>query len=136
MSGTTASPSMASIARQGEWSISTVLDSYLHHSSVGNAYLGRIMACFDPNNDKFDALPPHFIFTDPMKNDAIAIAMRMMFGKILLYHPKFVSILLRCFACVVHHHEELIIQMWERNYLFIAITSSETSSSAVNLKRD
>ena len=69
------------------------------------------MAGFDPNNDKFGALPPHFIFTDPMKNDAIAIAMRMMFGKILLYHPKFVSILLRCFACVVHHHEELIIQM-------------------------
>jgi hypothetical protein len=43
VSGTTAPPSMPSVARWGEWSIGSVLDVYWHFASVGDHYLGRMV---------------------------------------------------------------------------------------------
>ena len=52
--GTNASPSIASVARRGDWPLGHVLDRYWHwHSSnVGDENT-------DPNNVEFATLPPH-----------------------------------------------------------------------------
>ena len=71
MTGTTSSPSLPSIARRGEWSIGSVLDVYWHFGSVGNQYLGQILAGHDPNKENFDVLPPHFTMQDPMGNTKV-----------------------------------------------------------------
>ena len=74
-SWTTASPSMPSIARRGEWSLGVALDVYWHFSKVGDHYLGRILAGLDPNDVEFGSLPPHFVVANPLENTVIATAM-------------------------------------------------------------
>ena len=69
------------------------------------------MAGLDPNKERFDTLPPHFILRNPMKNETIAKGMKTMFGKILVYHEGVPSTLIRYFACVIYHQEDLIKQM-------------------------
>jgi hypothetical protein len=110
-SGTTAPPSLPSIARRGEWSISQVLDVYWHFCSVGDHYLGRILSGLDPNESSFGMLPPHWSTTKPMENDHIRKAMRLTFGEIVEEYPSMVPILLRSLACMVHHKEGLLEQM-------------------------
>ena len=69
------------------------------------------MAGLDPNKERFGTLPSHFILRNPMKNEAVAKRMETMLKKISVYHKGFVSILIRCFACVIYHQEELIKQI-------------------------
>lgn len=111
MAGTTVPPPIPSIARRGEWSIGMVLDVYWHFGSVGDHYLGRILAGLDPNSKSFDALPPHWTCTNPMSDDGIKRGMEMTFGGMLEEHPGFVPVLLRTFACIVYHSQGLIEQM-------------------------
>ena len=84
VSGTTAPPSLPAIARRGEWSIGSVLDVYWHFASVGDQYLGRILAGFDPTSSRFDTLPPHWKIDNPLTNGNIRVGMDMTFGKKLL----------------------------------------------------
>lgn len=115
VSGTTAAPSIPSIARRGEWSIGSVLDVYWHFGSVGDHYLGRILCGLDPNETHFATLPPHWNLEDPLGNDMIREAMYMMYGPILQRYagrsenPS--GILLRCMACLVYHSDRLLETM-------------------------
>jgi hypothetical protein len=59
VSGTTAPPSMPSVARRGEWSTGSVLDVHWHFASVGDHYLGHILAGLDASEATFAILPPH-----------------------------------------------------------------------------
>ena len=117
VSGTTAPPSIPSVARRGEWSIGSVLDVYWHFGSVGDHYLGRILAGYDPNHESFSTLPPHWTMADPMSNDDIKSGMQMMYGPILEEYRNIVDgpipILLRCLACIVYHSNHLITVMVE-----------------------
>ena len=61
MSGTTAPPSVASVANQGEWSIGAVLDVYWHFAKPGDHYLGRVLSGLDPNHPDFSVLLPDLI---------------------------------------------------------------------------
>ena len=61
VSGTTHSPSLPSIARRGEWSQGMVFDVYWHFAAIGDHYLGRILACLQPNDPGFATLPPHLL---------------------------------------------------------------------------
>jgi hypothetical protein len=110
-SGTTAPPSLPSIARRGEWSISQVLDVYWHFCSIGDHYLGRILAGLDPNDSSFGTLPPHWTTSNPMENDHIRKAMQLTFGEIVEEHRTMFPLLLRSLACIVYHHEGLLEQM-------------------------
>jgi hypothetical protein len=111
VSGTTAAPSIPSIARRGEWSIGSVLDVYWHFGSVGDHYLGRILCGLDPNDPSFAVLPPHWNLDDPLGNASIMTAMRSMYGPIMdayagrKENPS--GILLRCLACIVIHSDSL-----------------------------
>jgi hypothetical protein len=111
VSGTTQAPSLPSIARRGEWSIGTVLDVYWHFGSVGDNYLGRILALLDPNSQDFDVLPPHWIMQAPMENPQVNQGMVLTFGKTLEHQPDHVPLLLRAFACMVWHSDGLMAQM-------------------------
>jgi hypothetical protein len=112
VSGTTAAPSIPSVARRGEWSIGSVLDVYWHFGSVGDHYLGRILAGLDPNDPSFATLPPHWMLVNPMMDECVAKAMRMMYGGIIEAYkgkPHDPSpILLRCLASIVYHSESLL----------------------------
>jgi hypothetical protein len=83
-------PSIPSIARRGEWSIGKVLDVYWHFDSVGDQYLGSVLAGLHPNSEQFDILPPHWKVRDPMNNATIARGMKLTFRSILTEHPSFV----------------------------------------------
>ena len=115
VSGTTAAPSIPSIARRGEWSIGSVLDVYWHFGLVGDHYLGRILCGLDPNDTNFAVLPPHWNVDDPLGNETISQAMHLMYGPILVEYagrrenPS--GILLRCLACIVYHSERLLETM-------------------------
>lgn len=112
VSGTTAPPSIPSIARRGEWSIGSVLDVYWHFGSVGDHYLGRILAGLDPNDTKFGVLPPHWNVENPLGNTSIREAMDMLYKPILDHYAPGtrenpLGILLRCLACIVYHSTNL-----------------------------
>lgn len=111
LAGTTAPPSIASVARRGEWTISTVLDCYWHYGAVGDHYLGRILCGLDPNDPDFAVLPPHWDVANPMGNPTIREAMQLMYGGILdEYSSKPADptgVLLRCLACVVYNAKHL-----------------------------
>jgi hypothetical protein len=124
VSGTTAAPSIPSIARRGEWSIGSVLDVYWHFGSVGDHYLGRILCGLDPNDTNFAVLPPHWKLEDPLGTSAIMEAMHLMYGPILKEqedggggsttrhgagHRS--GILLRCLASIVFHSKHLAATM-------------------------
>ena len=111
VSGTTAGPSIPSIARRGEWSIGSVLDVYWHFGSVGDHYLGRILCGLDPNSTNFAILPPHWKLEDPLGDDKIREAMELMYGPILRHYngrsENPIGVLLRCLACIVYHSDKL-----------------------------
>lgn len=113
VSGTTAPPSIPSIARRGEWSIGSVLDVYWHFGSVGDHYLGRILAGFNPNDPNFNVLPPHWKLEDAFESASIRTSFHVMYGPIAEHYASRPSrenptaILLRCMACVVYHSKSL-----------------------------
>ena len=100
-SGTTAPPSLITVALHGEWSMGKVFDVYFNVGECGNNYLGRILAGLDPNSTYFGDLPPYF--KKDMNKDVIKQGMTCMCGELLKSHPNSVSILLLCFASVIYH---------------------------------
>ena len=112
VSGTTAAPSIPSIARRGEWSIGSVLDVYWHFGSVGDHYLGRVLCGLDPTHSSFATLPPHWTIPDPLGNEFIHAAMVIMYGDLMrAYDGKQenpTGILVRSLACIVYHSEHLL----------------------------
>lgn len=116
-SGTTLSPSLPSIARRGEWSQGMVLDVYWHFAAIGDHYLGRVLACLQPNDAGFATLPPHFNVANPMENQFVLEAMRLSFQPIMTNYAGQpndpTAMLLRCLACIVHHADSLLEFMVE-----------------------
>ena len=111
VSGTTAAPSIPAVARRGEWSIGSVLDVYWHFGSVGDQYLGRILAGLNPNHVSFASLPPHWTVANPLANEDIKKAIDMTFPGLFSKQKQIIPILLRCFACMIYHSKELVKQM-------------------------
>lgn len=95
LGGTTCAPSIPSVARRGEWSIGSVLDCYWHFNSVGDQFLGQILAGLDPNKENFDSLAPHWRLVEPMMNKYVAEGMELTFGVVLKEKPQFSFVLLR-----------------------------------------
>ncbi len=112
VSGTTLSPSLPSIARRGEWSQGMIFDVYLHFAAIGDHYLGRILACLQPNSPGFATLPPHFNIPDPMANEHVQNAMEMLYQSVLVKYSQQPNdptpMLLRCLACIIYHVDSLL----------------------------
>ena len=83
VSGTTAPPDTTLVCTRAEWSMSKVLDAYLHFAQPGDCYLGRVLACLDPLKPTFNILPPHFNVVDPFENHDIVKALDLMYRPIL-----------------------------------------------------
>ena len=107
LNGTTHPPSVVSVARRGEWSIGSVLDVYWHFGSIGDHYLGRVIALLNPNDPEFATLPPHWTLAEPLNNSHVAEAFRLTFGLTPKHHPHSKGLLLRSLACMVYHHDNL-----------------------------
>jgi hypothetical protein len=111
-SGTTCPPPIASIANRGEWSLGGVLDLYWHFCEPGDYFLGRVLAGLDPDSSEFVLLPPHWTIDNPMENETIAEAMRLLYATIL---QKWGSneafsvegLLLRLLPSIIYHEEFL-----------------------------
>ena len=74
-------PPIPSVLMQGEWSLGKVLEVYWKYSMIGDTYLGRCLAGFDPDKPGFGTLPPHFKeFTE---NPHIMEGLRLCFGGIM-----------------------------------------------------
>ena len=58
-----------------------MLDLYWKFAELGDYYLGRTLACLDPDSETFGVLPPHF--TAGTENPHINEAMRLCFGPII-----------------------------------------------------
>ena len=68
---------------RGEWTLGKVLEVYWKYSAIGDTYLGRCLAGFDPDRPGFGTLPPHFNVKDGMNNPVIMEGMRLCFGGII-----------------------------------------------------
>ena len=66
----------------------------------------------DPNSEEFDELPPHWTLVDPMANEHVAEAMTITFGNIMVAHPEFTAVLLRCLPCIIYHQDKLQMQIF------------------------
>ena len=92
-----------------------VLDVYWHFSEPGDHYLGRILAGMDPKKASFGNLPPHWILENPIANEDVLKAMKMLFGPILVKHKGQTfdptAMLLRCAACIIYHSDSLFNTM-------------------------
>ena len=112
--GTTAPPSLPTIARRGEWSLGAVLDVYWHFSQVGDEYLGRILAGLDPNSVEFGTLPPHWKIVDPLSNGYVLEAMKQLYHPIIKIGSEnwktepVVGLLLRALPCLIYHSEAMM----------------------------
>ena len=60
-----------------------VLNVYWHFGDTGDCYLGRVLAGLDPNGDKFDVLPAHWITDEPTANEDIMEGLNCCFSTIL-----------------------------------------------------
>ena len=98
-------PPVPSVMLRGEWSLGGSLDVYWFFSIIGDTYLGRILAGFDPDGEDFDTLPPHF--KEGTENKYIAEAMTITFGQILKKFPAMQSCLLLFLASIVYHQSFL-----------------------------
>ena len=81
-SGTTSPPPITSIFLRGEWSMGVVQDIYWKFCQIGDQYLGRCMACLDPNLESFDTLPPHFtknMDEEPVIKEAFELCFKNVF---------------------------------------------------------
>ena len=86
-----------------------VLDVYWHFAEPGDHFLGRILACLDPNKTEFATFPPHFILEGNLMDDEDAKeAMHMIYGPMLEKYqdnPEIdpTGLLLILLASVLHH---------------------------------
>ncbi len=110
--GTMEPPPIPSVMLRGEWSLGGSLDVYWFFSLVGDTYLGRILAGFDPDGVDIDTLPPHF--REGMENKYIEEAMKLTFGSILERFPTMQSCLLLFLASIVYH-QSFLRHYFEKN---------------------
>ena len=107
-SGTTAAPSLPSVANRGEWSQGGVFNIYLQFAAAGDHYLGRLLAALDPNDPMFGVLPPHFKVG--YDNEDVKKFMFLCFGDMLIKFDEeatLLGVLLLFGASIAYHANEL-----------------------------
>lgn len=102
-------PPIPSVLMRGEWSLGKVLEVYWKYSMIGDTYLGRCLAGFDPDLPGFGVLPPHFKVG--MENDIVREGMNLCFGGILEKFPGegIEGALLLFLASIVYHAESFLL---------------------------
>jgi hypothetical protein len=64
--GTTSTPSHASICIRLSWSMGTTQERYLFYNLASDAYCGRLLCGLNPSSVRFALLPPHFYTYIPL----------------------------------------------------------------------
>ena len=102
-------PPIPSVLLRGEWSLGKVLEVYWKYSMVGDTYLGRCLAGFNPDKAGFGTLPPHF--REGTENEDVMEGMRLCFGGILdrFGGEGIEGALLLFLASIVYHADTFIL---------------------------
>ena len=101
-------PPIPSVLMRGEWSLGKVLEVHWKYSMVGDTYLGRCLAGFDPDLPGFGVLPPHF--KEGIENEYVREGMQLCYGKILERYSGtgIEGALLLFMASIVYHYDDFI----------------------------
>ena len=102
-------PPIPSVLMRGEWSVGKVLEVYWKYSMVGDTYLGRCLAGFNPDECGFGILPPHF--TAGTENVYVKEGMRLCFGIIIdgFVGTGIEGTLLLLLASIVYHTDTFLL---------------------------
>ena len=116
-------PPIPSVLMRGEWSLGKVLEVYWKHSMVGDTYLGRCLAGFNPDEPGFGVLPPHFrVGTE---NPLVMEGMSLCFGRIIdgFGGCGIEGALLLFLASIVYHADTFLLPQIanNRNHPFLSI---------------
>ncbi len=116
-------PPIPSVLMRGEWSLGKVLEVYWKYSMIGDTYLGRCLAGFDPDEPGFGVLPPHF--SKGADNPHIQEGMRLYFGGILgrFSGDGIEGALLLFLASIVYHADSFLLPEIadNKNHPFLSI---------------
>ena len=116
-------PPIPSVLMRGEWSLGKVLEVYWKYSMIGDTYLGRCLAGFNPDEPGFGALPPHFRVG--MENALVMEGMRLSFGRIIdgFGGTGIEGALLLFLASIVYHADTFLLPHIanNRNHPFLSI---------------
>ena len=97
-SGTTCHPPISSVTGRGEWSMGRLFDIYWTFRMIGDFYLDKLLAGYDPNSSKFASFPTHFVVG--IENIHVKEALESCFRKIIERcnneFPNIQGLLLRC----------------------------------------
>ena len=110
--GTACPPDTSIVCERAKWSMSKLLDCYLHFAHAGDCYLGRVLACLDAMKPNFNVLPPHFSVVNSLERKEVLEAMECMYGPIMDRWAGEPSndptcLLLRLLASVIFHFDWL-----------------------------
>ncbi|KAL3765640.1 hypothetical protein ACHAW5_000323 [Stephanodiscus triporus] len=116
-------PPIPSVLMRGEWSLGKVLEVYWKYSMIGDTYLGRCLAGFNPDEPGFGVLPPHFrVGTE---NALVMEGMRLCFGRIIdgFGGTGIEGVLLLFLASIVYHADTFLLPHIanNRNHPFLSI---------------
>ena len=116
-------PPIPSVLMRGEWSLGKVLKVYWKHSMIGDTYMGRCLAGFNPDGPGFGVLPPHFrVGTE---NPLVMEGMKLCFGRIIdgFGGSGIEGALLLFLACIVYHADTFLLPQIakNRNHPFLSI---------------
>lgn len=108
-------PPIPSVLMRGEWSLGKVLDVYWKFSMIGDTYLGRCLAGFNPDQPGFGMLPPHF--SEGTENKYVMEGMRLCFGGIIdsFEGSGIEGCLLLFLASIVYHADTFLLPQIANN---------------------
>ena len=108
-------PPIPSALMRGERSLGKVLEVYWKYSMIGDTYLGRCLAGFDPDLTGFGVLPLHF--SAGMANEFVREGVHLCFGSILEQFPGegIEGALLLFLASIVYHAETFLLPILAKN---------------------
>jgi hypothetical protein len=116
-------PPIPSVLMRGEWNLGKVLEVYWKWSMIGDTYLGRCLAGFNPDEPGFGMLPSHFkVGRD---NVHVEEGMRLCFGGILdrFSGGGIEGALLLFLASIVYHADTFLLPIIAdtKNHPFLSI---------------
>ena len=106
-SGSTMTPSMASICNRAGWKMGGTRDKYIKFENAGDQYLGRILSGLDSLSTGFAVTPPFFDAKNNKENKMVDDFIRSRLGNASNISDNLFSVVRYCFASICYHHQFL-----------------------------
>ena len=139
--GTTVPPPIPSMAGSGEWSMGKVLEVHWHFAEPRDNYVGRCIVGIDPSDQQFASLPPHCTVSNPLENEHITKAMKLLYAPILEKwgghcHSDSIGLLPFVLPSMIHHIDWIVnIASSESNHPFATLPLLQEPDLIIKLKK-